>query len=129
VVCFAYSPATQRSLAHLRHTASYSGGSALIAPESIASILYLKSPIHGVSDLEAAISAGLPRRSLGRLSARLYLDRRAASASFSRLCHGRHESGASTGSPWMQANAPEYLARALAQAESFWPTACKRPVE
>ena len=52
----------------------------MIAPESIAEILGLPASIQSVSDLEAAVSGGLPKRSLERLSARLYLDPRVASA-------------------------------------------------
>jgi hypothetical protein len=51
----------------------------VIAPESIAEILGLKSSIRSISELEAAISAGLPKRSLERLAERLYLDRGTAS--------------------------------------------------
>jgi uncharacterized protein (DUF2384 family) len=52
----------------------------VIAPESIAEILGLQGSIRSVSELGAAVSAGLPNRSLERLPARLHLDRRIASA-------------------------------------------------
>ena len=51
----------------------------MIAPESIAEILGLAS-VRTVGELESAVSAGLPKRALERLSARLYDDRRTASA-------------------------------------------------
>jgi hypothetical protein len=43
----------------------------MIAPQSIAEILGLRGSIRTVRELEAAVSAGLPKRSLERLSARL----------------------------------------------------------
>ena len=52
----------------------------MIAPESIAEILGLGTSIRTVGELELAVSEGLPKRALERLSARLYEDRRSASA-------------------------------------------------
>jgi uncharacterized protein (DUF2384 family) len=52
----------------------------MIAPESIAEILGLGAAVRTVGELESAVSAGLPKRSLERLSARLYDDRKTASA-------------------------------------------------
>src|SRR5665213_2725052 len=52
----------------------------MIAPESIAEILGLGATVHTVGELESAVSAGLPKHSLERLSARLYADRKIASA-------------------------------------------------
>ncbi|MDE3195955.1 MAG: DUF2384 domain-containing protein [Acidobacteriota bacterium] len=52
----------------------------MIAPESIAEILGLGHSIRTVRELESAVSAGLPKRSLERLSSRLYEDPRTASA-------------------------------------------------
>ena len=52
----------------------------MIAPESIAEILGLNGPVRTLHDLETAVSAGLPKRALERLSSRLHSDRRTASA-------------------------------------------------
>jgi len=52
----------------------------MIAPESIAEILGLGPSVRTVGELELAVSEGLPKRALERLSARLYEDRRSASA-------------------------------------------------
>ena len=52
----------------------------MIAPESIAEILGLGASVRTVGELELAVSEGLPKRALERLSARLYQDRRSASA-------------------------------------------------
>ena len=50
----------------------------MIAPESIAEILGLGTSIRTGGELELAVSEGLPKRALERLSARLYEDRRSA---------------------------------------------------
>ena len=52
----------------------------MIAPEFISEILALRSSIRSASELESAVSAGLPKRSLEHLCSRLYEDRREASA-------------------------------------------------
>ena len=52
----------------------------MIAPQSIAHILGLTAAVQTVGDLESAVSAGLPKRSLERLSARIYTDKKAAGA-------------------------------------------------
>lgn len=52
----------------------------MIAPELIAEILGLGASVRTVGELESAVSAGLPKSALERLSARLYVDRRAAIA-------------------------------------------------
>ena len=52
----------------------------LIEPQSIAEILGLGPSIRTVNELESAVSAGLPKRSLEKLSTRLYEDRRVANA-------------------------------------------------
>ena len=51
----------------------------MIAPHAIAAILGLSKKISTVSELDSAVAAGLPKRSLEQLSARLYSDRKAAS--------------------------------------------------
>jgi uncharacterized protein (DUF2384 family) len=52
----------------------------VITAESIAEILGLGAGIHTAGELEAAVLAGLPKRSLERLSGRLFEDRKVASA-------------------------------------------------
>src|ERR1700744_442421 len=52
----------------------------MIAPQSIAEILGLGATVRTVEELESAVSAGLPKRSLERLSSRLHHARRGASA-------------------------------------------------
>ena len=69
-------------LAHVSPNVSYTDPreKLMIAPESIAEILGLGTSVRTVEELETAVSAGLPKRSLERLSARLCADRRTASA-------------------------------------------------
>ena len=57
-----------------------SRGIGMIAPESIAEILGLGASVRTVDELEQAVSQGLPKRALERLSARLYEDRGIANA-------------------------------------------------
>ncbi len=52
----------------------------MIAPESIAEILGLGASVRTVRELESAVSGGLPKKALERLSSRLHQDRRTASA-------------------------------------------------
>lgn len=52
----------------------------MIAPQSIAAILGLSKKISTVRELDLAVAAGLPKRALEHLSARLYKDRKAATA-------------------------------------------------
>lgn len=52
----------------------------MTSAEPIAEILGLGSSIRSMKDLDSAVSAGLPKRSLLRLSSRLYEDSRVASA-------------------------------------------------
>ena len=59
----------------------------MIAPELIAEILGLGASVRTVTELESAVSAGLPKRSLERLSTS---DRRWTSSDF--RCNGRHAS-------------------------------------
>jgi hypothetical protein len=59
-------------MAHMSHNVSYTDPMEIlmIAPVSIAEILGLGTSVRTVEDLETAVSAGLPKRSLERLSAR-----------------------------------------------------------
>ena len=50
----------------------------MIAAHSIAEILGLSGSITSVRELESAVSAGLPKRSLEHLSARLFADKKTA---------------------------------------------------
>lgn len=52
----------------------------MIATESVAEILGLGPSVRTVRDLESAVSSGLPKRSLERLSSRLWTDARVAKA-------------------------------------------------
>ncbi len=92
----------------------------MIAPASIAEILGLQASIRSVTELEAAVSAGLPKRSLERLSARLYVDPKAASAYkfkvVPKATWKRRGKRLSVG----ESEHTERLARVLAQAEYVW---------
>ncbi len=92
----------------------------MIAPESIARILDLGNAVRTVRDLEEAVSAGLPKRSLEQLSSRLYLDRKAASA---------YKFGVVPAATWKrrsrklsvaESEKTERQARILAAAEYVW---------
>jgi len=92
----------------------------MIAPESIAEILGLGGSVRTLHQLESAVSAGLPKRSLERLSARLYDDRRTASA---------HKFKVVPQATWKrrtkrlsvdESEKTERLARVLAAAEYVW---------
>ena len=92
----------------------------MIAPESIAEILGLQDSIRSVSDLEAAVSAGLPKRSLERLSARLHLDRRIASAYKFKVVPAATWKRRSKRLSVDESERTERLARVLAHAEYVW---------
>jgi putative toxin-antitoxin system antitoxin component (TIGR02293 family) len=92
----------------------------VIAPESIAEILGLQGSIRSVSDLEAAVSAGLPKRSLERLSARLHLDRRIASAYKFKVVPAATWKRRSKRLSVDESERTERLARVLAHAEYVW---------
>ena len=92
----------------------------MIAPESIAEILGLQASIRSVSELEAAVSAGLPKRSLERLSARLYLDRRTASAYKFKVVPQATWKRRSKRLSVDESERTERLARVLAHAEYVW---------
>jgi putative toxin-antitoxin system antitoxin component (TIGR02293 family) len=92
----------------------------VIAPESIANILGLQSSIRSVSDLEAAVSAGLPKSSLDNLSARLHVDRKIASAyKFKIVPQATWKRRGKRLSP-DESERTERLARVLAHAEFVW---------
>ena len=92
----------------------------MIAPESIAEILGLGASVHTLMELDTAVAAGLPKRTLERLSARLYTDTRIASA---------HKFKVVPPATWKrrgkrlsvdESEKTERLARVLATAEYVW---------
>jgi putative toxin-antitoxin system antitoxin component (TIGR02293 family) len=92
----------------------------MIAPESIAEILGLGSSIRSVSQLESAVSAGLPKRALERLSARLHQDRSAASAYKYKVVPAATWKRRTKRLSVDESEKTERLARALAAAEQVW---------
>lgn len=92
----------------------------MIAPELIAEILGLHGSIRSVSELEAAVSAGLPKRSLERLAARLHLDRRMASAYKFKVVPQATWKRRSRRLSVEESERTERLARVLAHAEYVW---------
>jgi len=92
----------------------------MIAPERIANILGLQASIRSVSELEDAVSAGLPKRSLERLSARLHIDRRLASAYKFKIVPQATWKRRGKRLSVDESERTERLARVLAQAEYVW---------
>jgi len=92
----------------------------MIAPESIAEILGLGAAIRTVHQLESAVSAGLPKRSLERLSARLYEDRRVASAYKFKVVPQATWKRRSKRLSVEESERTERVARVLAAAEHVW---------
>lgn len=92
----------------------------MIVPQSIAEILGLGSSIRTLGELESAIAAGLPKRSLERLSARLYLDRRAASAYKFKVVPQATWKRRTKRLSVEESERTERLARVLASAEHVW---------
>jgi len=93
---------------------------AVIAPESIADILGLQATIRSVSELDAAVSAGLPKRSLEHLSARLHLDRKTASAYKFKIVPQATWKRRGKRLSTEESERTERLARVLAHAEFVW---------
>ena len=92
----------------------------MIEPQSIAEILGLGTSIQTVHELESAVSAGLPKRSLERLSARLYEDRRVASAYKFKIVPQATWKRRSKRLSVDESEKTERLARVLAAAEHVW---------
>jgi putative toxin-antitoxin system antitoxin component (TIGR02293 family) len=92
----------------------------MIEPHSIAEILGLGSGIHTVGELESAVSAGLPKRSLERLSTRLHEDRRIASAYKFKVVPQATWKRRVKRLSVDESERTERLARVLAQAEYVW---------
>ncbi len=92
----------------------------MITAESIADILGIGNSVHTVGELESAVLAGLPKRALERLSERLYLDRRVASAyKFKVVPQATWKRRLKRLSP-EESERTERLARVLAHAEFVW---------
>jgi putative toxin-antitoxin system antitoxin component (TIGR02293 family) len=92
----------------------------MIQPQSIAEILGLGLDIQTVSELESAVSAGLPKRSLERLSARLYEDPRVASAYKFKVVPQATWKRRVKRLSVDESERTERLARVLAHAEYVW---------
>lgn len=92
----------------------------MIAPESIAEILGLGGSVHSVRELESAVSAGLPKRSLERLSARLHEDGKVASAYKFKVVPQATWKRRGKRLSVEESERTERLARALAAAEQVW---------
>jgi putative toxin-antitoxin system antitoxin component (TIGR02293 family) len=92
----------------------------MIEPQLIAEILGLGAAIQTVSELEKAVSAGLPKRSLEKLSARLYQDRRVASAYKFKVVPQATWKRRTKRLSVEESERTERLARVLAQAEYVW---------
>ena len=92
----------------------------MISPESIAEILGLGASVRTVGELELAVSEGLPKRALERLSARLYEDRRSASAYKFKVVPQATWKRRSKRLSVDESEKTERLARVLAAAEYVW---------
>jgi putative toxin-antitoxin system antitoxin component (TIGR02293 family) len=92
----------------------------MIAPESIAEILGLGPSVRTVSELESAVSAGLPKRALERLCSRLYSDRRSASAYKFKVVPQATWKRRTKRLSVEESERTERLARVLAAAEYVW---------
>jgi putative toxin-antitoxin system antitoxin component (TIGR02293 family) len=92
----------------------------VIAPESIAEILGLRGSFRTVADLESAVSAGLPKRALEQLSARLHRDPRAASAYKFKVVPQATWKRRTRRLSVDESETTERLARVLAAAEYVW---------
>jgi putative toxin-antitoxin system antitoxin component (TIGR02293 family) len=92
----------------------------MIAAATVAEILGLGSEVRTGHELEAAVSAGLPKRSLEHLSSRLYLDRRAASAYKFKVVPQATWKRRTKRLSADESERTERLARVLAAAEYVW---------
>jgi putative toxin-antitoxin system antitoxin component (TIGR02293 family) len=92
----------------------------MIEPTSIAEILGLGRTVRTVRDLEFAVSAGLPKSALERLSTRLYRDRRTASAYKFKVVPQATWKRRSRRLSVEESERTERLARVLAAAEYVW---------
>jgi putative toxin-antitoxin system antitoxin component (TIGR02293 family) len=91
----------------------------MVAPQSIAEILGLGS-VRTLGELESAIAAGLPKRSLERLSARLHADRREANTYKFKVVPQATWKRRTKRLSVVESERTERLARVLATAEYVW---------
>jgi len=92
----------------------------VIAPESIAEILGLSGSIRTLQQLESAVLAGLPKRSLEQLSSRLYGDTRTASAYKFKVVPQATWKRRTKRLSVEESERTERVARVLAAAEYVW---------
>src|SRR4051794_19340931 len=92
----------------------------MVEPLLIAEILGLGRKVRTVRDLEFAVSAGLPKSALERLSSRLYRDRRTASAYKFKVVPQATWKRRSRRLSVEESERTERLARVLAAAEYVW---------
>ena len=92
----------------------------MIAPELIAEILGLGTAVRTVGELESAVRAGLPKLSLERLSARLYEDRKTASAYKFKVVPQATWKRRTKRLSVDESERTERIARVLAYAEYVW---------
>lgn len=92
----------------------------MIAPQSIADILGLGASVRTVRELESAVTAGLPKVALERLSARLFDDRRTASAYKFKVVPQATWKRRTKRLSVDESEKTERLARVLAAAEFVW---------
>jgi putative toxin-antitoxin system antitoxin component (TIGR02293 family) len=95
-------------------------GAYVIAPESIAEILGLGASVRTVGELELAVSQGLPKRALERLSARLHEDQGTANAYKFKVVPQATWKRRSKRLSVAESEKTERLARVLAMAEFVW---------
>jgi putative toxin-antitoxin system antitoxin component (TIGR02293 family) len=92
----------------------------MITPVSIAEILGLDGSVRTTGELELAVSAGLPKRALERLSSRLYDDGRVASAYKFQIVPLATWKRRTKRLSVDESERTERLARVLAAAEFVW---------
>ncbi len=92
----------------------------MVEPQVVAEILGLGASIRTVGELDSAVSAGLPKRALERLSARLYEDERVASAYKFKVVPQATWKRRTTRLSVDESERTERLARVLAHAEYVW---------
>jgi putative toxin-antitoxin system antitoxin component (TIGR02293 family) len=92
----------------------------MVAPQSIAEILGLGTTVRTMRELESAVSAGLPKHSLERLSARLYDDRKIASAYKFKVIPQATWKRRTERLSLDESERTERMARVLAHAEYVW---------
>ncbi len=92
----------------------------MLVPQSIAEILGLGKDIRSLADLESAVSAGLPKRSLELLSARLHGDDKTAKTFRFKIVPQATWKRRTKKLSVDESERTERVARVLAQAEYVW---------